>query len=110
MHEYTLTQTLLETALQHADSRQIKHVNLLVGQFSDEREDAIQFHWDSLAEGTSAQGAQLHFQHTAAEMKCLACDLVFQPDDEVSACPTCGSRYLKLLSGDEVRLESIDVE
>lgn len=110
MHEFSLTQNLLEIALKHADSRQIKHVNLLIGEFSDEHEDAIQFHWDSLAEGTLAQGAQLHFQRTNAEMTCLACKMVFHPDDEISACPACGSRYLKLLSGDDVRLESIDVE
>lgn len=96
--------------MKYAETRQIKQVNLLIGEFSDEREDAIRFHWDVLAKGTPAQDAQLYFQRTEAEMKCLICEQVFHPDGEISACPVCGSLRLKLLSGDDVRLESIDVE
>ena len=110
MHELSVTQTILNVALEHADTREVKHVNLLIGEFSDEREESIRFYWNELAKGTSAQDAQLHFQRVDAEMKCLACELIFHPDNEIFACPTCGSLRLKLLSGGDVRLESIDVE
>ena len=110
MHELNLTQTLFETTLRYAEKRQVKQVNLLIGEFSDEREDSIRFYWDELAKGSLAQDAHLNFQHADAEMQCLACELVFHPADELVACPTCGSRHLKLLSGDDVRLASIDVE
>jgi len=110
MHELSLTQTLFETAMKYAEARQIKQVNLLVGEFSDEREETIQFYWDEIAKGTPAEGAQLHFQHVRVEMKCLACEMVFHPDDETTKCPNCGSLQLRLLSGDDVRLDSIDVE
>ena len=110
MHELNLTQTLFDTTMRYAEKRQVKQVNLLIGEFSDEREDSIRFYWDELTKGTSAQGSQLQFQRVDAEMQCLACELVFHPTDELEACPTCGSRHLKLLSGDDVRLASIDVE
>jgi hydrogenase nickel incorporation protein HypA/HybF len=96
--------------MKYAEARQIKHVNLLIGELSDEREESIQFYWDELAKGTSAQGAQLHFQRVGAEMKCLACETVFRPHTEIIMCPACGSFRLRLLSGDGVRLDSIDVE
>src|SRR6185436_19253723 len=108
MHELNLTQTLFETTMRYAEKRQVKQVNLLIGEFSDEREDSIRFYWDELAKGTSAQGSQLLFQRVDAEMQCLACELVFHPKDALVACPTCGSRHLKLVSGDDVRLASID--
>ena len=110
MHELNLTQTLFETTMRYAESRQVKQVNLLIGEFSDEREDSIRFYWDELAKGTSAQNAQLYFQRLDAEMQCLACETVFHPKDEIVVCPTCGSQRLKLISGDDVRLDSIDVE
>ena len=110
MHELTLTQNLLELALKQAGPAQIKHINLLIGELSDEQEDSIRFYWDALAKDTPAEGVQLHFQRVEAEMKCLACETVFHPDDEDFLCPACGSHRLKLLSGDDVRLESIDVE
>jgi hydrogenase nickel incorporation protein HypA/HybF len=110
MHELSLTQNLLDLALKHAESKKILSVNLLMGQFSDEREESIQFYWDELANGTPAQGARLHFEHVDAEMKCLQCATVFHPEDETSLCPSCQSHRLQLISGDDVRLQSIDVE
>lgn len=85
-------------------------MNLLIGQFSDEREESIQFYWDDLAKGTLAQDAELHFQHMVAEMKCRECGTIFHPEAETSMCPHCFGHRLKLLSGDDVRLDSIDVE
>ncbi|RPJ22553.1 MAG: hydrogenase maturation nickel metallochaperone HypA [Chloroflexi bacterium] len=110
MHEFSLTQNLLEIALKNAHSKQIVRVNLLIGPFSDEREESIQFYWRDLAKGTLGEGAQLNFQHVKAEMKCLACGGTFNLEDDQSLCVYCQSDRLRLLSGDDVRLESIDVE
>jgi hydrogenase nickel incorporation protein HypA/HybF len=110
MHELSLTENLLDVALKNSAERKIVHVNLLIGEFSDEREEAIQFYWDDLAKGTPAENAKLLFKRVDAEMKCLECETEFHPDDEAAFCPNCGSYRLTLLSGDDVRLESIDVE
>ena len=85
-------------------------MNLLIGQFSDEREESIQFYWSDLAKDTLARDAELHFQRVEAEMKCLECGTIFHPEEDTSMCPHCLSHRLKLLSGDDVRLDSIDVE
>ena len=110
MHEFSLTQNLLDIALKNANSKRIVNVNLLVGPFSDEREESIRFYWRDLAEGTLGEGAQLHFQYVKAEMKCLECGGTFSLENDESICVYCQSDRLQLLSGDEVRLESIDVE
>jgi hydrogenase nickel incorporation protein HypA/HybF len=110
MHEFSLTQNLLDIALKNADSKRIVHVNLLIGPFSDEREESIQFYWRDLSKGTLGEGAELHFQRVKAEMKCLECGGTFNLEDDASLCVYCQSDRLQLLSGDEVRLESIDVE
>ncbi len=113
MHEYSLTQTLLQTVLQHAQqagTAKITRVNLILGEFSDEREESIRFYWDELAGGTPAQDAEMHFERVAAEMSCLDCGNVFHPAEEACSCPACSSRRLQLLSGDAVRLDSIEIE
>ncbi|MBN2115355.1 MAG: hydrogenase maturation nickel metallochaperone HypA [Anaerolineales bacterium] len=110
MHEFSLTQNLLDIALKNADSRRIVNVNLLIGPFSDEREESIRFYWRDLARGTLGEGAELHFQRVQAEMKCLECGATFNLEDNGSLCIYCQSNRLQLLSGDEVRLASIDVE
>ncbi len=110
MHELSLTRNILDTALKHAGPMKILQVNLLIGQFSDEREESIQFYWEDLAKDTIAEGAKLHFQYVDAKMKCLECGTVFHPREETTLCPSCQSRRLTLLSGDDVKIESIDVE
>ena len=110
MHELSLTQNILDIALKHAGAQKILRVNLLIGQLSDEREESIQFYWNDLAKGTLAQEAELHFQYVDAEMKCLECGTVFHPKEETIVCPSCQSHRLKLISGDDVKIESIDVE
>lgn len=110
MHEFSLTQNILDVALKNADTKKLIRVNLLIGEFSHEREESIRFYWQELSKGTLAEDARLLFQRVDAEMKCLACDLVFHPHDEVAICPGCHSHRLQLLSGDDVKLESIDVE
>ena len=110
MHELSLTQNLLEVALGNAAGKRIVNVNLTIGEFSDEREEAIRFYWDDFAKGTLAQQAQLKFRMVEAEMKCLECGSIFHPEEEAGFCPNCQSHRLRLLSGDDVKLESIDVE
>src|SRR5512140_1695604 len=110
MREYSLTQSLLETVLKNADSKRVVNVNLLIGSFSEEREESIQFYWRDLAKGTLGEGAKLNFQRVETEMKCLECGATFNLEDEQSLCLYCRSDRLQLLSGDEVRLTSIDVE
>ena len=110
MHEFKLTQHLLELALKNADSKRIQRVNLLIGPFSEEREESIQFYWRDLARGSLGQEAELHFEHIPVAIKCLNCTGIFYLDEETSMCKFCDSERLQLLSGEDVRLESIVVE
>ena len=110
MHEFALTQTLLDCALKNTDSRRIVRVNLLIGPFSDEREESIRFYWRDLAKGSLGEGAELKFEHLPVEVKCLNCSGTFFLDDEVSMCKYCFSERVQLFSGEDVGLESIEVE
>jgi Zn finger protein HypA/HybF involved in hydrogenase expression len=83
---------------------------LLIGSFSEEREDSIKFYWKDLAKGSFGEGAELHFDPVKAEMKCLDCTGTFYLDEDASMCKYCYSEHLQMLSGEDVRLESIEVE
>lgn len=110
MHEFSLTKDLLENVLKNADSKKIVNVNLLIGPFSEQREESIRCYWRELAKGTPGEDAKLHFNHMRTETKCLACGGAFNLEDGESLCLYCQNNHLQLPSGDEVRLESIDLE
>ena len=113
MHELAVTQSILDISLRHAKdagAMQIKGINLVIGEFASIVDDSVQFYWSMLAEGTIAQGAQLHFERIAGEMTCSNCKSSFHPKDIDFACPTCGSQFVRITKGDEFRVDSIDVE
>jgi len=110
MREFRLTQHLFDLALKNADSKRIRRVNLLIGPFSEEREKSIQLYWADLAKGSLGQEAELHFEHIPVAVKCLNCTGIFYLDEETSICKFCDSERLQLLNGEDVRLESVEVE
>jgi hydrogenase nickel incorporation protein HypA/HybF len=110
MHEFFRTQSLLQRALKKANSKRIVCVNLRIGPFSEGREESIRFYWRDLAKGTRGEGAELHFEHLPVEVKCLDCTGTFYLDEETSMCEFCYGERLQLLSGEDVRLENLELE
>lgn len=110
MHELDLTQHLLDLALEQAQSRRIVRVNLLIGAFSDEREQSIQCYWRDLAKGCPGESAEIHFEHWPVEMKCLNCGGAYYGNPSESICQFCSSQNVQSYSRDDVKLESVEVE
>lgn len=112
MHEFSRTQNLLDLALEKSNSKRIVRVNLLIGSFSEEREESIRFYWKDLAKGSLGEGAEIKFDRRPVEMKCLDCSGAFDPEEtgERSMCEYCFGEHLKLPNDDDVRLESIEFE
>jgi hydrogenase nickel incorporation protein HypA/HybF len=113
MHELSIAQSILDVAVSHAElagAHRITGINLVIGQLTSAVDDSIQFYWDVIAEGTLAQGARLHFNRIPAMLRCGDCGAVFAPTTDSFDCPTCHSRTVGVCSGDELRVESLEVE
>jgi hydrogenase nickel incorporation protein HypA/HybF len=113
MHELSITESLLKTASDYARKNEAKKVtvlNLVIGELSGFMSDSIQFYWDMISENSICEKSILHFDKRKAMMKCMACDNEFLMDIDLSPCPACGSLNLKIISGNEFLLESIEIE
>lgn len=113
MHELTVTQSILQIALENAkkvDARKITSINLLIGQMASIVDDSIQFYWDIISEGTIALGAKLNITRIPTEMRCFDCEQSFFPGTESFDCPGCHGTRIQVVKGVEMRVESIDVE
>jgi hydrogenase nickel incorporation protein HypA/HybF len=113
MHELSITQSLLEIALRHAErasAQRITRLNLVIGELASIVDDSVQFYWDIISQDTIAEGAQLHFERVPGTLRCLACGYTFPLDGRDYACPICRERQVVAAGGDEFRLESIEVE
>ena len=113
MHDLSITQAILDVSLRHAktvNATRIVNIHLLIGKFSTVVDDSVQFYWDLIADGTIAKGAILHFERVPAELTCRDCGFIFEPSDTTFECPQCLSPRVKISKGEELRVESIDVE
>ena len=113
MHELSVTQSLLDIALRHAeraDARRITRLNLLIGELASIVDDSVQFYWDIVSRGTIAEGSELHFERVPGRLRCLVCGHTFPLNPQDYACPACGEVRVTAAGGDEFRLESIEVE
>lgn len=113
MHELSVTQSLLEIAVRHgeqAGAQRITDLYLVIGQLSSIVDDSVSFYWDMISQGTIAEGATLHFRRVPVEMLCLDCGAHYTPPAGELACPTCSSTRVRVVTGDQFHLESINIE
>lgn len=113
MHELSVTQSILDIALRHAQAVQAERITdlyLVIGDLSSIIDDSVQFFWDVISEGTLAEGATLHFERIPMQFQCLSCQHIYHPDPGELACPACESHQVKIIGGEEFRLDSISIE
>ncbi len=113
MHELSVTQGMLEIALKHAQqagAQRITHINLVIGDLSSIVDDSVQFYFDIISQDTIAEGAQLVFQRVPATFRCWDCGNIYTSRGHDFTCPQCGGMKVEVIAGNELRVESIEVE
>jgi hydrogenase nickel incorporation protein HypA/HybF len=113
MHELPFAQSILEIALRHAltsNARRVTDLYLTIGQLSSVVDDSIQFYWDIISEDTVCEGALLHFERNPGMLECTDCGNTYSITEELIPCPQCGSMLIRVIGGDDFRLDSIDIE
>ena len=113
MHELSITEHLLEDCIREARAQnavRIRVIRLCIGQLRGIVPDCIQIYLDMLSEVTITEGARIESETLRVKVHCLDC----QEDGEITPhqlkCPHCGSMRLKLLSGKEFYIKSLEVD
>jgi hydrogenase nickel incorporation protein HypA/HybF len=112
MHELAVTESILEiatqTAKEHAATK-VTDIYLRLGQLSSIVDESVQFYWDVISQGTLAEGAQLHFTHVPARLRCKDCGTEFELTEELTPCPACQSITLEIIQGEEFQVDAIEI-
>jgi hydrogenase nickel incorporation protein HypA/HybF len=113
MHELSVTENILQIALKQAEKAQatrVTDINIVIGSLSSIVDDSVQFYWDFISENTICQKALLHFNRIPAVLKCLSCNNEYKIEDGLKPCPSCQSESVRVISGEEFWLDSIEIE
>ncbi len=108
MHELAITESIVDAVSTRLPDARIECVRLEIGALSGVVADSVRFCFDLVTEGTNLQGARLEITEPPARCHCAACGADFEPVAPIAICP-CGSADVTVLSGQELKITSVQV-
>ncbi|MBI2094738.1 MAG: hydrogenase maturation nickel metallochaperone HypA [Candidatus Omnitrophica bacterium] len=114
MHEANFTNRIVEAILEAADripGARPRKVRVLVGEMLHLAPASVALHYDRLTRGTRLEGVRLELEEKPARIRCRRCGREGGVEDHhFLICARCGSTDADLLSGNEIVVDSIEVE
>ena len=114
MHELSIANQVIEIVSSHArdeDAETVLAVTLRIGSLTCVHKDALEFSFELASQGTIAEGARLELIDVPVSIYCEVCQAVVQlPGIQSFRCPACGTASNDIRSGNELEVETIEVE
>ena len=110
MHELSIAESVVGIASRQADGRRVTKVQMKVGYLRQVIPSALAFGFGLLAEGTLLEGAELEVEQVQAEGRCRGCGVESKLGSFPLQCGGCGGFDLEILKGEELMVESLELE
>src|SRR4051812_49841508 len=110
MHELAISSAVLESALRHAEGRRVTAVRVRVGHMRQVVPDSLDFYWGIVTRDGVAEGSVLEQEVIPARLACRDCADEWGIELPSFRCPGCGGADVEIAAGDELEVESIEVE
>jgi hydrogenase nickel insertion protein HypA len=112
MHEYGIVQDLLSRVdyqvRSHQGARAVRVVIAVDGGHLDEA--FLRDAFDTFKTETTASGAELVVERKPVQGWCLECGAHSVAASEHAVCPSCGCALVLAASGDDIYLQSVEIE
>ncbi len=112
MHEYAVTESILEIIQKETDKAggdRVESVTIVIGELSTFVDKSIEFYFQALSQGTVAEGAQLVFEKVKAKAVCCDCGIDFEPSRIYLSCPECHSPVFEIKQGQELFIDNLEI-
>jgi len=110
VHELAIAQSMVEIARRHARGRRVTGMDVRVGHLRQVVPDSLTFALELVAQGTELEGAQINIEHVPAAGVCRECGSTVPLPDFPLMCSACGGLDLDITAGEELQVESIELE
>lgn len=115
MHEVSIAMGMIDELMRIAgenNARKILTVNLKIGKMSGIVTDSLKFAFDAVKlEYPLLSSTTISIREIPLVYECGNCGSTFQTDDTYfPRCPDCESYNLKLISGEEMDIENLEIE
>jgi hydrogenase nickel incorporation protein HypA/HybF len=114
VHELSIVEALIEQVEKEVQRSghqgRITRLDLVIGRLSGVNADSIRFAFTMLAPGTLVADAALEITEPKAVCCCQICGRAADIDEISALCPHCGSGEVTIEGGQELILESIELD
>ncbi len=110
MHEYGLSEGVLDAVRQRANGRQVARIRVRFGVRHAVVAESLEQAFSLVAAGTEAADAAVDLVTVPATISCRDCGASAETTDLLAVCPRCGGDNVDLSGGDEMVLESVTYE
>jgi len=110
VHELSVSSAIVDTAVKHAAGRRVTLVSVRLGHLRQIVPDSMAFYFDLVARGTVCEDARLEHEVVGARLRCKPCRHEWDVTEPAFRCPVCDGARVIVLSGEELEVESIEVE
>jgi hydrogenase nickel incorporation protein HypA/HybF len=110
MHEFSIASAIVDTAARHAAGRPVTVVSVRFGRLRQVVPDALEFAFGIVARETLCEGARLDWEVVPARLRCAGCAHEWEIELPAFRCPACGGAAVVVVTGEELEVESIEVE
>jgi len=109
VHELSISRSILDAAIRHAEGRRVVSVSLSVGALRQVVPDTLSFYFELVSRGTACEGAELQTRLVPARMSC-ACGHAWELSEVSFRCPRCDGGEVTVLDGEQLCVEAIEVQ
>jgi hydrogenase nickel incorporation protein HypA/HybF len=113
MHELGLAMSvkeIVEGAAKENGAVKIKEVNIVVGEFSSVAIEALGFSMEVVKKDSMFEDAKINIKSIKTILLCDECGKESIMADFIFKCGSCGSGSVRIISGDKMYVDSIDIE
>jgi hydrogenase nickel incorporation protein HypA/HybF len=110
VHELSVSAAVVDTAVRHAAGRTVTRVHLRIGALRQVVPGSLAFYFEICARDTVCEGAVLEQELIGARLRCEGCETEWAADVPAFRCPACAGAAVAVVCGEELEVESIDVE
>lgn len=105
-----MSSAIVDTAVKHAAGRRVTLVSVRLGHLRQIVPDSLAFYFDLVARETVCDGARLEYEIVPARLRCEPCAHEWGVSEPAFRCPRCDGARVVVLSGEELEVESIEVD
>jgi len=110
MHELSVVQSMMKIVEKASKGKEVTKLVVKIGKMSGVEPYFLKESFDFFKEGSVCHNAEMEIIQTDVKVECYDCNAKSVIEGYDFHCPVCGSEKTKIISGEEMHIEYIEVK